>query len=441
MVKYILSTFVLFFFTPFSYAQGNLELSLEECIKYGLENNRGIKIASEKVFSAELKKEEVKTTGLPTVTLQAGYTRLSEVDPFTITIPFGPTTQSFTVSPSILNNYSAKLTVTQPVFTGFKIDINKEMSDQAINANMQDLEAEKIKLKYSISNAYWSLYKVLEGKKVIEEYIKTLELHIKDVKNFYQQGLITYNEVLKLEVQLSSLKFQLIETDNGIQLVTLSLLNLMNVPQTTKISIKPEIAKKDSTDLQTLEEINNQALSVRPEIKALSFRIKTRESAIQMTKAAWYPDIYLLGNYTYSRPNQRIVPSKDEFNGTWDISLSLSYTLWNWNATSYRTQQAETDLSQTNHQFEMMKDGILIEVKQAYLNLIKNNEKIAVAQNTVKQAEENFRVSSSLFQKGLIKNSDLIDAETALFDSKIKLVTSISDLRDAEALLNKAIGY
>ncbi len=154
MFKYFLYVVGLFLLsTTFVVAQKSMEMSLEECIKYGLENNKGIKIAGDKVKSARLKKEEVNTSGLPSLTFQAGYTRLSEVDPFTITVPMGGTSQSFTVSPSLLNSYSTKLTLTQPVFTGFKIDLNKDLSDQSITASMFDLESEKSKLRYLISNA------------------------------------------------------------------------------------------------------------------------------------------------------------------------------------------------------------------------------------------------------------------------------------------------
>lgn len=421
-------------------AQKSVEMSLEDCIKYGMENNKAIKVAAEKVTSAKLKREEAGTTGLPGLSLQAGYTRLSEVDPFAITLPFGGSMQTFTVSPSILNNYSAKLTLTQPVFTGFKIDLNKEISDQTIVASLFDLQSEKSKLKYTISNAYWSLYKVIEGKKVIDEYIKMIEARLKDLKNFFKQGLITENELLKLEVQLSSAKVQRLEAENGREMATLLLLNSMDMPYDTEITLKPGILDEQANQNLVLDALNAQALLARPEIKAMEVRLNTRKSAIELTKSAWYPDVYFIGNYNYSRPNQRIVPSKDEFNGTWDVTLSLSYTLWNWNATSIRTQQAESDLAQTNYQYQMIKDGILIEVKQAYLNYIANKSRIDLAQNTVKQAEENNRVSSNLFKQGLIKNSDLIDAEVALFESKIKLVTSVSDLRIAEALLDKAIG-
>lgn len=421
-------------------AQKSVEMSLEDCIKYGMENNKAIKVAAEKVTSAKLKREEAGTTGLPGLSLQAGYTRLSEVDPFAITLPFGGSMQTFTVSPSILNNYSAKLTLTQPVFTGFKIDLNKEISDQTIVASLFDLQSEKSKLKYTISNAYWSLYKVIEGKKVIDENIKMIEARLKDLKNFFKQGLITENELLKLEVQLSSAKVQRLEAENGREMATLLLLNSMDMPYDTEITLKLGILDEQANQNLVLDALNAQALLARPEIKAMEVRLNTRKSAIELTKSAWYPDVYFIGNYNYSRPNQRIVPSKDEFNGTWDVTLSLSYTLWNWNATSIRTQQAESDLAQTNYQYQMIKDGILIEVKQAYLNYIANKSRIDLAQNTVKQAEENNRVSSNLFKQGLIKNSDLIDAEVALFESKIKLVTSVSDLRIAEALLDKAIG-
>jgi outer membrane protein len=189
MLKHLLyiTGFFLLSFTILT-AQKSLEMSLEECIKYGLENNKGIKIAGDKVKSARLKKDEVNTSGLPSLSLQAGYTRLSEVDPFTITVPMGGTSQSFTVSPSLLNSYSTKLTLTQPVFTGFKIDLNKDLSDQSITASMFDLESEKTKLKYAISNAYWSLYKVTEGKKVLMNILKLSNFTLKTSIIFMRRG-------------------------------------------------------------------------------------------------------------------------------------------------------------------------------------------------------------------------------------------------------------
>ncbi|KAB2909653.1 MAG: TolC family protein [Ignavibacteriales bacterium] len=427
-------------FASFSTAQGTLEMSLEDCIKYGLENNKNIKIAAEKVTAGKLKREEVNSSGLPSLSLQAGYTHLSPVDPFEISIPMGGTMQKFTVSPSVLDNYSAKLTLTQPLFTGFKIDLNKELTDQSISAGMFDLEAEKTKLRYNISNAFWTLYKVTEGKKIIEEYIKNIEIHLADLNNFYKQGLVTKNEILKLEVQLSSTKVQLLETENNIQLAKLNLLNTLDLPYQTDITIKPVLSETVPDTLLSLQELNEHAINTRPELRAMAIRIDSRKTAVELTKSAWYPEVFLVGNYNFARPNMRIVPTKDEFKGTWDISLSLSYNLWNWNATSYRTQQAESELSQTNYQYQMMKDGILIEVKQAYLNYSACATRIGLAEHTVQQADENYRVSYNLFQQGLIRNSDLIDAEVAQFEAKIKLVTAFSDLKNAEALLNKAIG-
>lgn len=438
--KPVLSLLLAFMISTGTLAQSRMEMSLEDCIKYGLENNKNIKIATEKVKTSRLKREEVNTTGLPSLSLQAGYTRLSAVDPFTISIPLGGAMQSFTVSPSILDNYSAKLTLTQPLFTGFKIDLNKDLTDQTIQAGLYDLEAEKSKLRYNIANAFWTLNKVIEGKKVLEEYIKTIELHLKDLNNFYKQGLVTVNEVLKLEVQLSSTKVQLLETENGIEMARLNLLNTLDLPMETDLILKPTTDETPRSEIQSLEDANKMALGTRPELKAMAVRINSRETAVELTRSSWYPDVYLVGNYSYSRPNPRIVPTKDEFNGTWDLTLSLSYTLWNWNATSYRTQQAESELSQTNYQYQMMKDGVLIEVKQAWLNLSANKSRVTLAGSTVKQAEENYRISYNLFKQGLIKNSDLIDAEVALFEAKIKLVTAASDLKNAEALLNKAIG-
>ncbi len=144
---------------------------------------------------------------------------------------------------------------------------------------------------------------------------------------FLCTGSYNKNEVPNLDVQFSSAQLQLFETENGIQMAKLNLLNNLNLPMETDISLKPLTTMEEMQDIPSLEVINSQALNTRSELKAMAIRIKSRETAVKMTESAWYPDIYLIGNYSYARPNQRIVPTKDQFDGTWDVTLSLSNIL------------------------------------------------------------------------------------------------------------------
>jgi outer membrane protein TolC len=89
---------------------------------------------------------------------------------------------------------------------------------------------------------------------------------------------------------------------------------------------------------------------------------------------------------------------------------------------------------------KILKDAVVLEVTQSYLNLLQAKEKLSVTEFSVKQAEENYRVSSELFKQGLTLNSELLDAEVALLQAKTNYVQTMVDLELAQANLEKSVG-
>jgi outer membrane protein len=412
------------------YSQEKKVLSVDDCVNIGLDKNKSIGISKSKIDLSKAKVKEVNTQLLPSLKLNASYTRLSAVDPFTI--------MGMTVSPSILNNYISKLTLSQPLFTGFRLGSNLEMMEYNSLATEKDYRKDKTQLIYDIKNAYWNFYKAIEVKRVVAQNIDQISIHLNDIENLFKHGLTTNNEVLKVKVQLSNAELNSIDADNNIQMAMMSLNNLLGLPINTVIEPKT-IAEAKKTDIPDVDKLVKKALENRSEVKSMEYRIKSTESAIKLAKSGWYPQISLMANYYYSRPNQRIFPTKDEFKGTWDLGVNLSFDIWNWRITSYQTEQSKVNLEQTKLSMGQIQDGIVLEVNQSYLTAIKNLEKIRITEETVKQATENMRVTYEKFKSGLVLNSDVIDAEVSLFQANINYTTSLVDYILSLTKLEKAI--
>lgn len=412
------------------FSQEKKIFSVEDCIQIGLEKNKTIGISKSKIDFSNAKVKEVNTQLLPSLKLNANYTRLSPVDPFNI--------MGYTVSPSILNNYTSKLTLTQPLFTGSRLSSNLEMMEYNALATEKDYNKDKTQLVYDIKNAYWNYYRTIEIKKAILQNIEQVKIHLNDIENLFKHGLTTYNEVLRVRVQLSNVELSKIDAENNIQLTLMSLNNLLGLAIDTEIEPK-SLAEVKSSDLPDVKKLVQKALDNRSEIKGMEYRIKSTESAIKLARSGWYPQINLLANYYYSRPNSRIFPTKDEFRGTWDVGFNLSFDIWNWKTTSYQTEQSRANLEQTKLSLGQIQDGIVLEVNQSYLTAVKNKEKIKLSEETVKQTEENLRVTYEKFKSGLVLNSDVIDAEVSLLQASINYTTSLVDYILSLTKLEKAI--
>lgn len=416
-------------------AQNKLSLTIDDCIRMGIENNKSIKISKSKIESAEAKSKEIDASLLPSLKFNGGYTRLSEVDPFEVNTPYG----KMSISTQVFDVYNMRLSATQPIFTGYRLKSNSEMIDLQKIASETDYQTDLNNLIYDIKNAYWNLFKAIQFHKSIKNNIDIMKAHLADIQNFYDAGLALLNDVLKVKVQLANTELMLMDAENAIDLSMISLNTVMGIPNDTKI----EILSNVDTNMSQVPNLNNildSAFQLRPEIKSFEIRIKAIEQSVKMAQSGWYPQIFASANYYFNRPNQRIMPTKDEFIGTWDIGITISYDLFNWLTVPYQTQQAQASLNQSILGLQQLKDMISLEVTQSYLSLKKAIEKIQAAKIANQQAEENLRVTREKFLNGNATNTDLLDAENAFLVADINLITAYIDYEINNAKLIKSIG-
>ena len=190
----------------------------------------------------------------------------------------------------------------------------------------------------------------------------------------------------------------------------------------------------------SFDELLNEALQTREELKSLDYRIKAGKESVTAAQADWFPSIYLFGDYYYNRPNQRIMPLEDKFNDTWDVGVALNWELWNWGGTSAKTTQAEQQVIKAETSLKILKEGIELEVYKDYLSVLGEFEKVNVSKKSLEQAEENFRITENKYNQQLATSTDLIDAETALLNSKTNLTNALVDLKLAKTKLEKSVG-
>ncbi len=418
-----------------AFAQDKVTLTLDQSIQTGLQNSRRINSSKMKIKSADAKVSEINSSRLPSLSFNGSYTRLSNIDPFSISTPFG----DFDLTQNINNNYNLKLSLQQPIFTGFKLKSAYEIAEFNSMAVKEEYSQTEQQLILDIKTAYWNLYKANKIKKVVDENVDQIKAHLKDAENLFNQGLATNSDLLKVKVQLAEAQLRQIDAKNAVKLAMTNLSNIIELPLTTEIEVSEELpAETDGID--SLENLTAMALDNRPELKAMSYRVKASETGIDLAQSGWFPQVYLVGDYYYSNPNSRYFPVEKKFKDSWDVSVSLSFDIWNWNKTGNQTTEAEADFEQAKDSYKILKDAVTLQVTQNYLNLEQAKEKLVVSKTSVEQAEENYRVASELFKQGLMTNSDLLDVEVALLQTKSNNVQTIVDYEIAKANLERATG-
>jgi len=413
-------------------------LSLDEAIAAGLDASPALHASRMKVASSEAKSREAAASRLPSLKFGGGYTRLSEVPDFQVTLPVSP--NPIVVSQSYFNNFNLRLGVQQPLFTGFRLQAGADSARMLVNAADQDLEKDRAEFICAVKSAYWGLARAREIETVVDENVRQVQEHLKDVRAFFSQGLLTKNDVLRAELELSNAEIMRIDARNAAEVALTVLDSLIGLPLVTDVDLT---TSPESQASRIPADDGGPAADVpagRPDLKAAEFRIKASELGLKAARAGFYPQVFLSGNYYCLRPNPRILPSLDKFKGTWDLGISISLDIWNWNQTKRQAEQADAQLAQARDARKLLEDQAVLEVTQSRLGMGRARDKVRVAGQAVGQAEENLRVVRERFKQGVALNRDVLDAGVALLQARLNRTQAAIDLLLAQARLEKALG-
>lgn len=431
--------FIIIVFSLSARAQVQERLTLNECITRALANNPALTLSKAKVRAAEARLSEATASLLPTIRLSGRVAEVSPIPEFSVPPPL-----NLKLFPSITEQYSVRLTLQQPLFTGLKLVKARSIAEFSHDVATFEAQKDENDVIFNVTTAYWNVYRSIENERVVAQSIRDVEQHLVDVQNFARQGLATDVDVMKVRVQLAELRVHLIEARNAIRVATMALNMFLGNPLETTITIADEPLSTSmqleswvSMDLHALMDIAERQ---RPELAVSRARLAIASEQRTVARSSWFPTLYFQANYEYARPNQRILPLKDRWDGTWDVGLLFQWNVWDWLTPHYQTIQSEEAVRQSEAAIQQMKDMVQLEVAQQYYTVQSEREKVHVAREEVATAEESYRVATKKFKAGLLTSTELTDAETALLRAKLNEMQVTVEYCIALARLKRALG-
>lgn len=410
------------------------KLTLQQSIEIGLKNSRQIKISESVLKSSDARVTEYTSQMLPKLSLSAAYNYLNVNDPDQLKLGPMPTQIK---NPFYL--YGMQLSVQQPIFTGFQLSSLRSSAKNSFEAVNHEHQKNINNKALEIHTYFWNLFKAQKSVELTEEYLRSLDEELRITKNFMDNGLVTTNDYLKLQLQSSNTMLQLIDAKNNLSLAKANFNKSLGLPLNDSTDIETNFSLIQGQEINC-DEFLFEAMGNREELKSFEYKIKSSEDRITAANSNWWPKLYAGGNFYLYNVNAETFSIDNEKLQLWSVGLSLNWDLWDWGYTSSKSEQAEQEMLQNKESFELLKEQIEIEVYNAYLVMNSQREKITVSKLAVESAEENFRITKDKYDNQLATTNDLIDAEVELINARSKLSISQADFELAKAKLNLAVG-
>jgi len=416
------------------------ELTLEESIKIALEKSLSIYVVQEEIKAKEFEELSTKADFLPKLSASYTYTRLDNDtinDAKYTTYPY-PSFSPREVSPLDTNTYQFNITATQPLFTGWRLTIARDLASLGVDTAKIQKETAIQDLVLNVKEAYFGILKAEKLAKVAEQSVELLEAQLKVSQAFYDEGIIAKNELLQTEVQMAQARQNLIKAKNGVE-IGKSLFNKL-----LRRELNQVVNIKDILDYYPIRFLLDQCMEKagqnRPEIKEVSLNVMSAEKAIDLSKSSYYPSVTLIGNYQRETDDILLNSSPGEDSDNWTIMLKGEWTFWEWRKKRHGVAAARANLAKANYILKEIKDNIQLEVKEAYLSLREAEKNIQVAKKAVLQAEENFRMNEERYKQQVATSTDVLDALTLLTQARTNYFNGLSEHNTAWARLERAMG-
>ena len=387
-------------------------ITLSECVAIALDKNPQVLYSKEDIFEKEFSLSSSKKDLLPSLFFNYGYIHTQDPDPVL----------------ALEDYYNYSIGIEQPVYQGRALVTGVEMSKLDLESSKAGMAQTKNDIILSVNEAYYNLLKTRKFEGVAKQSVEDRKAHLKDATAFYNAGLIPKNDMLQSEVELAGAEIAYIQAMNLSHMAQAELNTLLRRPVDTPIELE-DILQFEPSEI-SWDDAVQQAKQYRPELRQSEIAVQQAEKNIILTKAPYLPAVSVSANYLKQGDN----PLADDYPllGSSEVTTAmanLEWRFWAWGQSKDKIAAAKHNVKKAEERHSELLDTIILQVRQAYLDIKESEYNIGVTEKAIEQAEEDFRINQSRYQAQLGTTTDVLDAQTRLSRAKISYYNALYNYR------------
>jgi outer membrane protein len=431
-------------------------LSAESVGQRSMATSYQAKAAEQNLTAAGARAEQQWTNYLPRVGLVARYTRLSNFTPPSITgggslvgtaAPPGTLNPTPTAAlggfsfPLVLDNYLTQATIAIPISDYF-LRIGKAYSaaTRSEDAARFDVVAARARSYADGKVAYYTWLRARGAIGVAEQSLAVARAHQKDAENQFAVGNASKADVLRAQTQVAAAELAVERAKSGAAVTERQVRIAIHGKSDDALVPGETLDAGLPPAPNNLKSLVAEAEGQRPEIKSIDKNAEAARKLADVARAGKYPALSGFGDVTYANPNQRRFPQQEEWFPTWSLGAQITWSPNDVISSGAAGADADARAAALDAQKQATRDGIELEVTQAYQGIVEADAAIASTQRQLESAVEGYRVARELFNNGRGTATTLIDAEIVLAQTRFEHLNARVDARIARIRLDHAVG-
>ena len=413
--------------------QNTLTLTLDKALEIALDENPTIKVAAEEIALKKVASKEAWQSLLPEASLNGSLDHTIKAAEMKLN------DMSFKMGQDGTNTANAGLSINLPLFAP-AVYRAMSMTKTDIELAVEKSRASELDLINQVTKAYYQLMLAQDSYEVLQGSYKLAEDNFNVVNAKYQQGAVSEFDKISAEVQMRSIKPNVISAANAVTLAKLQLKVLMGITADVDIKTDDNLTNYESMLFANQLKEEDMSLENNTTMKQFELNMKLLEKNVKSLKTNFMPTLSMSFSYQYQSLYN---PNINFFDYTWSNSSSLMFNLSIplYRASNFtKVKSARIQMRQLDWNRIDTERKLNMQVVSYRNNMTASSEQLFSNKENVMQAEKAVQIAGKRYEVGKGTVLELNSSQVSLTQAQLTYNQSIYDYLVSKADLDQVLG-
>ncbi|NPA16450.1 TolC family protein [Persephonella sp.] len=313
-----------------------------------------------------------------------------------------------------------------PLFTGFEIEKNVEISSISEKVKNIDYRLTKNQLIYNIKSVYLKILELQKQTLSLNAYRDSLKKLYDDVRLAVDLGKKPETDLLKVEYQLKDVESQISRVKNSIVSLKETLRSLVG---DDSIDLSEIEDVKITQYVQTEEGEYRQRIGSLDILKKAEMGEKIAVKKLEIAKGKYLPRVFLNASAQRNMGNS-------EYKDLWQIGFTVEFTLFDFGRRKHQYIQSKLEVEKARLEKQILKLKVREKIADALSQIKSASSAVEAAKKQIDYAKKVEEVERAKYMEGvtdmfnyLYAKSQRLMAETSFYNSLYERERAIAYLK------------
>lgn len=267
-------------------------------------------------------------------------------------------------------------------------------AEAGVELAQRSLSLTKQRIAFDVEEAYYNVLRLQNVLQVLDEAEQMAARQLEVAESRRQTGVATDIDVLRARTALMETQAEKANAEDNLALVSVQFRQIVGLARETAFVLDEAVVTHDAVNM-TLSEALTEALNNRIELAQVQLGIDVAERELELATNDYTPELTRI--------------------------------------------QAELDLEQAKLRMRQARDGITLDVHNAFNTLQDAHRRLSVAEQRLAEMEENWRIVQALFDARMATDVEILQGQTGLAEARMSAVNAVFDYNVARAKFFQAI--